>query len=120
MHRAGAGLITQEMTGHHVPREEEERLRTSEMTLRSLFENTSFMIGVVELPDDDSDIFHVYDSPATKRFFGVSPATAQGAWARARSVPPEVIRKWIDAYRQAEREHHEVRFEYDHPTPAGG
>ena len=93
-------------------RAREDRLQTSESTLRSVFDTTSFMIGVVELPDDDSDVFHVYNSPANERYMGLAPGSMAGASSRALGVSPTTLAKWIGHYRSSQREQHSVRFEY--------
>ena len=100
-------------------REREDRLQTSESTLRSIYDTTSFLIGIVELPDDDSDIFHVYDSPATERYFGRAPGSMVGASARALGVAPETLATWIGHYRESQREQRAVQFEHAHLGPHG-
>ena len=87
--------------------------------LRRLLDRTSLMMGVVELPDDDSDIVHVYDSPGTYRFFGIERDSLEGKSARQLGVPPEVIAEWVRHYRQSERLAAEVHFEYEHPSAQG-
>jgi len=56
----------------------QEALRTSESTLRNFYESAPLMMGVVEVPADNSDIVHIYDNPATDRFFGRSPGSTVG------------------------------------------
>ncbi|HET9960677.1 MAG TPA: PAS domain S-box protein, partial [Polyangiaceae bacterium] len=99
--------------------ETEARLRESESILRSLYESSVFMMGVVEIPDDDSDILHIYDSPATYRFFGVAPGSMDRKWSSEIGVPSAVSARWIATYRESEREKRAVRFEYEHPGPSG-
>src|SRR6266436_3321103 len=53
-------------------------LRASESTLRSFYESAPLMMGVVEVSADDSDILHIYDNPATDRFFGWPPGSTDG------------------------------------------
>src|SRR5262245_7374691 len=45
-------------------------LRASESMLRSFYESAPILMGVVEVPADNSDIVHIDANPATERFFG--------------------------------------------------
>ncbi len=97
----------------------EEKLGASESTLRTFYENSTFLMGVVEVPDDDSDIIHIYDNPATDKFFGYDPGSTPGKTALGLGVPQDVLKIWIAHYRDSERQHSPVRFEYEHPTTTG-
>ena len=97
----------------------EEALRTSESTLRTFYESAPLMMGVVEVPADNSDIIHSYDNPATDRFFGRPLGSTAGQSALAMGVPAEAVRHWIEHYRLAEREGRPVQFEYWHPHQSG-
>lgn len=92
----------------------EEKLRENENTLRSFYESSPLLMGVIELPADDSDIYHIYDSPATERFFGLPRGSTARKSARELGVSPEFIDQWIGHYRTSERENRPVRFEYAH------
>ncbi|MGE3780237.1 MAG: PAS domain-containing protein, partial [Pirellulaceae bacterium] len=82
----------------------EESLRNSEATLRSFYESSPLLMGVVELLDgDDSDILHVYDSPAAERFFGSPAGRTAGRSARSLGVPAEIIALWVRCYRESQR-----------------
>jgi PAS domain S-box-containing protein len=97
----------------------EEALRTSESTLRTFYESAPLMMGVVEVPADNSDIIHSYDNPATDRFFGRPQGSTVGQSALGMGVPEEAVRRWIEHYRMAEREGRPVQFEYWHPQKSG-
>ncbi len=92
-----------------------EALRTSESTLRSFYESAPMMMGVVEVAADNSEIIHVYDNPATDRFFGRSRESTVGQSALQMGAPQEVVRTWIENYRLAEQAGRPVQFEYWHP-----
>jgi PAS domain S-box-containing protein len=94
-------------------------LRASESTLRSFYESAPVMMGVVELPPDDCDILHIYDNPATDRFFGRPHGSTRGQSALGMGAPKEVVTRWIEQYRLAERNGKPVRFEYWHPRETG-
>jgi PAS domain S-box-containing protein len=92
----------------------QEAQRTSESTLRSFYESAPLMMGVVELPADNSDIIHIYDNPATDRFFGRPRGSTVGQSALNMGAPKEAVRTWIENYRRAEREGKPAQFEYWH------
>jgi PAS domain S-box-containing protein len=97
----------------------EEALRTSESTLRSFYESAPLMMGVVEVAANNSDIIHVYDNPATDRFFGRPLGSTAGQSALGMGAPEEVVSRWIEQYRLSEREKRPVQFEYWHPQESG-
>lgn len=95
----------------------EEALRQSEATLRSFFDSAPMMMGVVEVVDDD--ILHISDNVATAEFFGRTPEAMLNQLAREMGASEKYISEWIEHYREAERTHSPVRFEYSHQTPTG-
>ena len=76
-------------------------------------------LGVVELTDDEQDIVHLYDNPATCRFFGIEPGATIGRRASEIGSPPEAIAEWIRHYRRSRDTQTPVRFEYQHTTARG-
>jgi PAS domain S-box-containing protein len=90
-------------------------LRASESTLRSFYESAPIMMGVVEVTADDSDIVHIYDNPATDRFFGRPQGSTVGLCATKMGAPREAVKYWIEQYRLAERQGKPLHFEYWHP-----
>jgi PAS domain S-box-containing protein len=132
--RLGAGNGTEGLNGQRGSVNELERLirertreleevnaalRASETTLRSFYESAPLMMGVVEVLADNSDIIHVYDNPATDRFFERPPGSTVGQSARRMGAPEEAVRGWIEHYRLAEREGRPVKFEYWHHKESG-
>lgn len=97
----------------------EEALRTSESTLRSFYESAPLMMGVVEVPADNSDIIHLYDNPATDWFFGRRRGSTAGQSARGMGVPEEAVKTWTENYRRSEREGRPVEFGYWHQQESG-
>jgi PAS domain S-box-containing protein len=75
-------------------------------------------MGVVELVGED--ILHVYDNPATCRFFGAEPGGTEGRLASALGAPPGAIREWAARYREAAARGAPVRFEYRHAAGPEG
>lgn len=96
----------------------EESLRESEHRLQSFLDNTPSLMGVVELPADNSDILHVLDNAATERFFGVEQGGTAGRWAgRDLGVPAEVISQWNERYREAQSTGRPCRFAFRFMMP---
>lgn len=90
----------------------------SEATLRAFYENSPVFMGITEVVGDD--ILHVYDNPATCRFFGAPNGATAGKLAlKEIGADPDVVGIWIDNYREAERTQKPVRFDHPHTTPNG-
>jgi PAS domain S-box-containing protein len=96
-----------------------EALRTSELTLRSFYECAPMMMGVIEVAADNSDIIHIYDNPATDRFFERPRGSTVGQSALQMGAPQEVVKTWIENYRLSEQAGRPVQFEYWHPKDSG-
>ncbi|MHB1556682.1 MAG: hybrid sensor histidine kinase/response regulator, partial [Isosphaeraceae bacterium] len=92
-------------------------LREATATLRSFYDTSPVMMGVVEVGEDD--IRHLTDNAATGRFFGVDPATLAGRCASELGVPLSYRLEWIRRYRESERTRQPVRFDYPHDLPEG-
>jgi len=90
----------------------EAALNESRATLQSLYDSAPTHMGVVELVGED--ILHIYDNPATCRFFGRAPGSSTGRLASGLGAPPDAIREWVTHYRAAEASGMPVRFEYRH------
>ncbi|MCJ7538921.1 MAG: PAS domain S-box protein [Desulfobacterales bacterium] len=95
-----------------------EALKESEATLRSIYESSPMLMGIVELTVDDK-IVHIYDNPATARFFNVEYKGTKNRVADELGAPSEAISEWLVRYRQSQQEGKPVRFEYIHPAPGG-
>ncbi|AKG20774.1 hybrid sensor histidine kinase/response regulator [Calothrix sp. 336/3] len=92
-------------------------LQQSESTLRSFFNSSPIMMGVVELKNND--ILHLSDNPASAKFFGFTPKTMENRLASEMGILPEYLQQWIQYYLQAEATQSPVHFEYNHTTPQG-
>jgi len=80
--------------------------------LRAFYERSRICMGVVELTDD-GDILHLYDNPATERFFGLAPGSSAGRLARAElRVDDAVIDIWRSHYLRSQAQGAPVQFEY--------
>lgn len=87
-------------------------LQQSEAILRSFFNSTPMMMGVVAIAHED--IVHISDNPVTASFFGLPPAEMRNRRASEMGVPEKLIRLWIKHYRAAARTGKPVHFEYLH------
>lgn len=90
-------------------------LHEATATLRSFYDTSPVMMGVVEVGDDD--IRHLTDNAATGRFFGVDTATLAGKRASELGVPLSYRLEWIRRYRESEQTGQPVRFDYPHDLP---
>lgn len=102
----------------HIERQQsQEALQESESTLRSFFNSSPMMLGIVELLDDD--ILHISDNATTAQFFGTTPEAMRNRLASEMGVPQQYLRQWIERYRETERTQSPVKFEYLHHTADG-
>ncbi|NEO38940.1 MAG: GAF domain-containing protein [Moorea sp. SIOASIH] len=92
----------------------EAALLESESTLRSFFNSSALLMGVVELVDDD--ILHISDNNSTANFFGTTPEAMQNRLASELGAPKTHIRRWITHYRESQQSNQPISFEYDHTT----
>ncbi|MDM9381624.1 PAS domain S-box protein [Chlorogloeopsis sp. ULAP01] len=92
-------------------------LQQSECTLRSFFDSTPMMMGVVEL--QENDILHISDNATSAKFFGQTPEAMRNRLESEIGMPQQQVYEWIQYYREAERTKLPVSFEYPHDTPQG-
>ncbi|HET9590272.1 MAG TPA: PAS domain S-box protein, partial [Anaerolineales bacterium] len=91
----------------------EAQLRQNEATLRGFYESAPSLMGITELVGED-DILHIYDNPATCRFFGAEKDATNGRLSSELGAPAGAIREWIEHYRESEGSGLPVHFEYLH------
>ena len=90
----------------------EAALRESESTLRSFYDSTTLMLGIVELLDDD-DILYISNNASAATFFGVSAGDADQRRASELRLSRRYRRIWIEHYRESERTGRPVTVEYE-------
>ncbi|MUG93009.1 PAS domain S-box protein [Scytonema sp. UIC 10036] len=95
----------------------QQALRQSESVLRSFFDSSPMMMGVVELVNDD--ILHISNNTATAKFFGIAPGEMQHRLSKDLGLSQESVRHWLNYYRQAESTQLPVTFEYPQHTFEG-
>ncbi|KYC42308.1 hybrid sensor histidine kinase/response regulator [Scytonema hofmannii PCC 7110] len=94
----------------------EEVLQESESTLRSFFNSSSMMMGIVELYDND--ILHLSDNLKTAQFFGTTPEQMKNRFSSDMGSSQATRQLWMEHYRKANALQAPVRFEYIQETPA--
>ncbi|MFB2972959.1 PAS domain S-box protein [Aerosakkonema sp. BLCC-F183] len=82
--------------------------------LRSFYDSSPMMMGVVELLDND--ILHLFDNQFTANFFGTTPEALANKKARDLGVAEPALQQWITHYQQSRKLGKPVRFEYQHIT----
>lgn len=88
----------------------EAELRESESVLRSFFDNTGAMRGIVEINDDD--VILITGNALTAAINGVTKSDLENKRASELGVPRETLRFWIDRYRESQTSGEPVTFEY--------
>ncbi|KAF3889742.1 MULTISPECIES: PAS domain-containing hybrid sensor histidine kinase/response regulator [Nostocales] len=94
-----------------------EALRQSESTLRSFFNSSSMMMGIVELYDND--ILHLSDNLESAKFFGRTPEEMQNRFSSDMGSSQATRQLWMNHYQKANDLQAPVRFEYIQETPTG-
>lgn len=93
-------------------KEAEAALRESESTLRSFYDSTTLMLGIIELLDDD-DILYISNNASAAAFFGLPPDQIDRRRASDLRLPRKYRRMWIEHYRESERSGRPVTVEYE-------
>jgi two-component system, cell cycle sensor histidine kinase and response regulator CckA len=85
--------------------------------LRSFFDGSPLMMGIVDIVDED--LIHVADNGAAACLFDRAPEAIRNREESTLGVPQDVIREWIARCRESERSGRPVRFEYARETRSG-
>jgi PAS domain S-box-containing protein len=94
-----------------IRKQAQEALRESEQTLKSFFDNPGIMRGIVEIVNDDT-VRHIVDNTVTASFLRLTPEAIQNKLSSELGEPPDIIRLWINHYREALQTGKPVTFEY--------
>ena len=97
--------------------QQEEQLHQHEALVQALFASSPFMMGLVEVEGDE--IVHLHANAATARFHGLTQAEFAGRRALEAGESPEVVARWVEAYREAHASGQPVTFEFEQPLPDG-
>jgi PAS domain S-box-containing protein len=95
----------------------EANLREQESTLRSFYNSSPMMMGVVELLEND--ILHCSDNLATANLFNTTPEAIKNQRASAMGTPQEYIRIWLTHYHESAQTGSPIKFEYCHAHSEG-
>lgn len=89
-------------------------LQNSEAAMRSFFDTAPFMMGIVELLEND--LHFASGNAATARFLKVGADAVAGRRASELRMPAAVISEWSAHCREAARRAVPVEFEHQYPT----
>ena len=89
----------------------EAALREKESVLRSFYDSSQMAMGVVEVSARDARF--VSANTLTEKFLGVPAGKLEGKTARQLSAPPEMLKTWIERFRECRKTGRPVRFEYN-------
>jgi PAS domain S-box-containing protein len=95
----------------------EEALLESEAKLRSFYDSTDRMIGVIEVIDGET--FNHSANKAVTSFLGVTPEEMHGKFYRDLGVPPEMTQLWVHYCQESDRCRQPMTFEFLYPAPKG-
>ncbi|MGF1479054.1 MAG: PAS domain S-box protein [Cyanophyceae cyanobacterium] len=90
----------------------EAALQQSEATLRSFFNSSPLMMGVVEVLDHN--IRHITDNAATAELFGLTPPQMHHRLASELGMSSQYIELWLHHYRESGQTGKPTQFEYLH------
>ncbi|HXZ29638.1 MAG TPA: PAS domain S-box protein, partial [Dehalococcoidia bacterium] len=115
--REGKKRLTREKTPQKPTEESTEHLKAedafkgSETLRRAFFDSPGVMRGIVEVVDDTT-IRHIIDNLATANFMGLTPEALRNKLSSELGEPPELIRIWVNHYKQSLQTGKPVTFEY--------
>lgn len=95
----------------------EATLQEREAILSNLCENTTLMMGVIELVDND--IYHLWDNPATAKLFGWSAEQMKNQTCRQLGADESLVQLWLKHCHQTHEDQKPARFEYAQKTATG-
>ena len=89
----------------------EDSLKESESTLRSFFDATGDMRGIIDIISDN-DVRHIADNVITARYLNTTPDMIQNKLGSELGEPEEILHRSIKHYKESERTGKPVSFEY--------
>ncbi len=88
-----------------------EALRESEAILRSFFDSSGVMRGIIELVGDD-DLRYISTNAAFAEYLGSTPQDMNGRIASELGEPYDLQRRWIGHYLESRARREPIAFEY--------
>jgi len=89
----------------------EEAMRESESILRSFFDSSGVMRGIVEVIAED-DVLHITDNNATAAFIGLTHEVMKNKKGSELGEPRDILRMWVSHYIESQKTGKPVIFEY--------
>jgi len=93
------------------PKQTLEALRESESILRSFFDSSGVMRGIVEVIAED-DVRHIADNALAAEFIGLKPGAMKNKRGSELGEPRDILRMWISHYTRSRTTKKPVTFEY--------
>jgi hypothetical protein len=115
--RGGKERLTRDKTPQKPAEENTERLKVedafegNENLMRAFFDSPGVMRGIVEVVDDTT-VRHIADNLVTASFIGLTPEALRNKLSSELGEPPEIIRIWVNHYKQSLQTGKPVNFEY--------
>jgi PAS domain S-box-containing protein len=88
-----------------------DALRESESILRSFFDSSGVMRGIVEVIAED-DMRHITANPVTSAFLGLAPDAMRNKCGSELGTPRETLRMWVAHFTESQKSKKPVSFEY--------
>nr|WP_315852287.1 CheR family methyltransferase [Lignipirellula cremea] len=93
------------------------KIEQAEVHLRAFLNSAPVMMGMIELPTDNSDVLHVLDNRATEDFLNFDVGDTAGKWASDLGVPQKTRDAWIARYRESQKIGEPLHFIVDYDDP---
>jgi|GEM_PF-2875988 len=87
----------------------QKKLQASEEVLRSFYDSSSVLMGIVELIP--GDVLHIYDNPAFCAFFGLPAESTRGKRARELHLPADMLDVWHGHFERCLTLNNPIRFD---------
>jgi len=89
----------------------QDALIENDKLMTAFFDNPDILRGIVEIVDDTT-VRHVRDNATTAEFIGQAPKALQNQLSSELGEPPEIVRMWVNHYRETLQTGKPVTFEY--------
>ncbi len=88
-----------------------EALKENEAVLRSFFDSSGVMRGIVEVISED-DVRHITDNAAMASFVGLTPGEMKNKLGSELGEPRDILRMWVGHYTESKKNGKPGTFEY--------
>ncbi|MCW6036308.1 PAS domain-containing protein [Spirulina subsalsa FACHB-351] len=87
--------ISEQQAALHERKQAELALQESESILRSFYDSSTMMMGVVELTSSPEDLLHIWSNSMTAEFVGLPAKQMEYKTAQELGIPDNITREWI-------------------------